>query len=87
MTKILVSFILDHFHILLTMDQESLLHISNFILVSKISRSGSDPLPEFLQCGRHSKFGSTFGLSLPSLAFNCIQFYNLLPNFLNSKLT
>ena len=70
----------------LTIDQESPLHTSPYNLVDKMPRSASDPLPDLLQCVRHSKFRSICGLGLPELASNFISFGNIFPHFLNEKI-
>ena len=69
------------------MYQKYLLHISPYTLVVNISRFASDTQPAFIQCEKYARFGSIFGLSLPDISFNCKSFPNLIPHYLNTKLT
>ena len=43
--------------------------------------------PAFLQCGRHTKFGTIFGLSIPDLQVNCLDLCDRVHHFLYAKLT
>ena len=76
----------EHFHLPLYMEKESSLHTYPFNIVAKIPRSASDKQPSFLQCRRHTKLASIFGLSLPDLSTNCSNLFNLVPHYLNTKL-
>ena len=69
------------------MDKESPLHISPFNIVEKMPRLSSKKLPSFLQYGRHTKFGTIFGLSLPDLSSNCSGFCNCVPHHLYANST
>ena len=66
---------------------DSPLFISPYNIISKMPRSHIYPLPAFLQCGKHSKHGSIFDLSLPELSLNCENFYTKAPHDLNAILT
>ena len=81
------SLIPEHFHLPLSMDKESYIHIYTFNIVVKMPRAPTDNIPTFLQCGQHTKFGTIFGLSLPDLSVNCSDFCNRVPYFLYFKLT
>ena len=61
------SLIAEHFHQPLYTQQDPPLHITPFILISRIPRSGSDSKPAFIQCVQYAKFGAIFGLILPGL--------------------
>ena len=63
------------------------LFISPYNIISKMPRSHIYPLPAFLQCGKHSKHGSIFDLSLPELSLDCENFYTKAPHDLNAILT
>ena len=69
------------------MDKYYPLHISPFIIVEKTPRSSYDKLPAFLKYGRHSKFGTIYGLSLPDLPINWSDLFNHIIYFLYAKLT
>ena len=56
-TEVIALVIPEDFHIPLSMDQESPLHIFPFYLMAKMSRYDSDYLPTFIKCAIHSKFG------------------------------
>ena len=55
--------------------------------MDKISRSASNHQPYFLQYGRHSKFGSTFGINPSYLSTNFSNYYYLVYNYIHAKLT
>ena len=80
------SIIPEHFHLPLYMYQTSPLHISPYNLFVKMPRSQNDPILEFFQCGKHPKFKTIFGLSLPNLSSNCTNFCNLVHHYINVKL-
>ena len=61
------------------------LYISPYNLAYKMTKSDTDPHPNFLQYGRNSKFGSIFGLSLPYLSSNSTILYRIVPHFLHEK--
>ena len=69
------------------MDKTSPLYINPYNLISTIPRPGKDPLPAFLQCEKHHKWGTVFELSLSDLAQNCMEFCNIVPNYINVKIT
>ena len=69
------------------MDKDPYLHISPFNIVAKCTRTSTENVPVFLQCGRHKKIGTTLGLSLPDLSVNCSDFCNQVTHFLYAKLT
>ena len=77
----------EHFHLLLSMDKDSSIHIYSFNMVAKNLRTPTDHLPAFLQCVRHTKFGTIFGLSLPDLSVNYFDSCNRVLHFLYDKLT
>lgn len=70
----------EHFHLTLSMDKYLPLHISPFNVVAKMPRSSSVKQPTFLQCGRHTKFGSIIELRLPDLSTNFSYFCNIFPH-------
>ena len=69
------------------MDKKPPLHISPYSLIAKITRSYSDTLRAFLQCGKDSKFGSTFSLIWTYLSSKCMGLCNLVTNYINAKLS
>ena len=77
----------EQFHPPLTTDETSPLFISPYNIISKIPRSSSDPLPAFLNCGRHTKLGIVFGVILPNLSLNCTNVCIILPHYLNAIMT
>ena len=74
----------DHFHHPILMDPESPLFISTYNIIPKIPRSHLDPLPEFLQCNKHSKHGSIYSLSLHERSLNCKKICCKAPHDLNA---
>ena len=54
--------------------------------MDKIPRSASNHQPYFLQYGRHSKFGSTFGINPSYLSTNFSNYYYLVYNYIHAKL-
>ena len=76
----------ERFHSPLSLDPTSTLHISPFNIVANMPRSGQDKLPAFLQCGRHSKLGEIFGLTLPDINPHSSNFCNLTSHYLYAKL-
>ena len=69
------------------METNPILHICPLNLVTKIPRSVSNKHPTFLQYGKHSKFGSIFGISLSNLSTSLSNFCNIVPHYLHAKLT
>ena len=79
----ITSLIPEHFHQHLFSHQDSSLHITPYNLVSRIPRPDSDSKPAFIQCGRHSKFGSIFGLSLRDPPPYSKTYCNNVPHYIN----
>ena len=80
------SLIPKNLHIPLSIHQDSPLHISPYNLVSDMPRSATKPKPASIKCGRHSKFGTLFGLSLPDLIPYHTTYCKLVPHYIHTKL-
>ena len=65
--------------------QTHLIH-TTLKLVDKIPIPASNHQPAFLQCVRHSKFGSIFGISIPELSTNWYNFFNMVTHYIHAKL-
>ena len=84
--KPITSLIIQNFYHPFSSHQESPMNITPYNLVSLIPRSDSDPKTAFIQCVRHSKFGSIFGLILPDITPYITTYCNLVPHYINAKL-
>ena len=87
MLKPITLLITQHFHHTLSAHQYSPLDITPYKLIYRSPRSASNSKPAFIQCGRHSGFGAIFGLSPPDLTPYITTYCNLVPHYINSKLT
>ena len=61
--------------------------ISPYNILSKIPRSHLDPLLVFLQCGKHSKLGTIYSISIPELSIDFTNSCSMVPNYLNNNFT
>ena len=66
---------------------DSPLFIYSYNIISKIPRSHLDPLPEFFQCGKQSKLGSIYEISLTKLSLHCANYFRKVPHYQNEILT
>ena len=80
------SLITHHFYLPLSIHQDPQLHLLPYNLVLKIPRLSTKPNTDFTQCGRHSKFGTLFGLSLPDLIPYHTTYCKLVPHYIHTKL-
>ena len=69
------------------MDKYLPLHIYSFNIVAKIPRKSSDNQPAFLQCIRHTKVITIFGLILLDICINFLDFCNRVPHYIYAKIT
>ena len=83
----ITSLITQHFQKPISFHQDYPLHITSYNLVYIIPRSASYSKSVWIQCERLSKFGTIFGHSLPDLTPYITTYWNIVPNYINAKLT
>ena len=81
------SLIPENIHTPLSMEPEYPFHISTYKLVANMPIYQDNPLPDFIQCGKHSKIRTIHALIPPELSIHCRKFFSLVTHYISAKLT